>query len=188
MYPAPARLARFALRTCAIVALAACGGGGGSPGVTGGVGLTTGNTTATALDTTFGFSLTGAQSIPANTSTATGAGTMSIDLVTGNFTASATTAGIAGTSANIQAAPAGSIGPVVFPMAQTTPGGNTWITSGRLTSAQVATLNAGGYYLNVASTAFPNGEIRAQIVPPQAVVLQPANTGSGVGVGIGLGL
>ena len=168
--------------------LASCGGGGGSPGVTGGIGLTTGNTTATALDNAaFGFSLTGSQAIPANTSTATGAGTMNIDLVTGDFTASVTTAGMTATAANIQAAPAGSTGPVVFPMVQTAPGGNTWITSGRLTSAQVATLNAGGYYVNVASAALPNGEVRAQIIPPQAVVLQPSNTGSGVGIGIGLG-
>lgn len=194
---AATRLARpivLAAAIGAIGALTACGGGGGSPGVTGagvGVGFTGGSnaTTPVAGSTAFGFSLTGSQEIPANTSLATGAGTMTIDLVTGNFTASVTTAGIAGTSANIQAAPAGSTGPVVFPMVQTTPGGNTWITSGRLTSAQVATLNAGGYYVNVGSTAFPGGEIRAQIVPPQAIVLQPSgNTGSGSGVGVGLGL
>jgi hypothetical protein len=106
-----------------------------------------------------------------------------------------TTAGISATSANVQAAPAGSTGPVVFPMVQTTPGGTTWITSGRLTSAQVSTLNAGGYYVNIASVAFPNGEIRAQIVPPQAIVLQPATTsgtngtnGNGAGTGIGAGI
>lgn len=167
-----------------------------------GVGITGGSSTNSSVagTTAFGFSLTGSQEIPANASVATGAGTMNIDLVTGNFTVSVTTAGIAATSANVQAAPAGSTGPVVFPMVQTTPGGNTWITSGRLTSAQVSTLNAGGYYVNIASLAFPNGEIRAQVVPPQAIVLQPATTsgtsgtsgtigtsGSGVGVGIGVG-
>jgi hypothetical protein len=193
MRTASACLVRHVVLAAAIGALVSCGGGGGSPGVTGGgigIGVTGGSSgnSSVAGTTAFGFSLTGAQEIPANTSVATGAGTMNIDLVTGNFTASVTTAGIAATSANIQAAPAGSTGPVVFPMVQTTPGGNTWITSGRLTSAQVANLNAGGYYVNVASLAFPNGEIRAQIVPPQAIVLQPATTGgSGVGVGIGLG-
>lgn len=195
---AAARLFRHMTLAVAIGALASCGGGGGSPGVTGaGVGITGGSTTNSPVagTTAFGFSLTGSQEIPANASIATGAGTMNIDLVTGNFTASVTTAGISATSANVQAAPAGSTGPVVFPMVQTTPGGTTWLTSGRLTSAQVSTLNAGGYYVNIASVAFPNGEIRAQIVPPQAIVLQPATTsgtngtnGNGAGTGIGAGI
>jgi hypothetical protein len=144
-----------------------------------------------------GFTLTGAGEIPPVASTATGAGTMTIDLATGNFTASVTTAGMTGTAANIHAGAAGIVnGPIIFPMVQTAPGGNTWITSGQLTSAQVSILNAGGYYVNIASLAFPNGEIRAQIVPPQAIVLQPATTGgtsgtsgtSGSGVGIGMGV
>jgi hypothetical protein len=87
---------------------------------------------------------------------------------------------------HIHAAAAGIAGPIVFPMVQTAPGGNTWTTSGQLTSAQVATLNASGYYINVHSAAFPNGEIRGQIVPTQAIVLQPAaNSGGGGGGGGG---
>lgn len=182
-------LPRCTAAALAMLLLASCGGGGGSPGVTG-AGSFTGNTTgqntgtttpgAVAGSTAVGFTLTGANEIPPNTSIASGAGIMTIDLVTGNFTASVTTAGMIGTAANIQAGAAGTMnGPIIFPMVQTAPGGNTWITSGRLTSAQVATLNAGGYYMNVSSLAFPNGEIRAQIVPPQFIVLQTPATGTG---------
>jgi hypothetical protein len=189
---------RCAAAALALLLLASCGGGGGSPGVTGagsftGTGNTSGQNTGTngsantgttpgavAGSTAVGFTLTGANEIPSNASLATGAGTMTIDLVTGNFTASVTTAGMLGTAANIQAGTAGMTnGPIIFPMVQTAPGGTTWITSGRLTSAQVATLNAGGYYMNVSSASFPNGEIRAQIVPPQFIVLQTPATSTG---------
>lgn len=187
-------LPQRAIAALAMLLLASCGGGGGSPGVTGAGAPTTGTTatgstgmTGTTTPTTvagsmaIGVILSGSQETPPNGSAATGSGNMTIDTTNGNFTASVTTAGIIGTAAHIHAGAPGVAGPIVFPMVQTTPGGNTWITSGQLTSAEVGTLNAGGYYMNVHSAAFPNGEIRGQIVPSQAVVIQPvvSNGGSG---------
>lgn len=195
---------RRAAAVLAIALLASCGGGGGSSpgpaatttgaanGTTSSMDTGTGATGATAVagSTAIGVTLSGAQETPPNGSTATGNGSMTIDTTNGNFTASVTTAGIAGTAAHIHAAPAGVPGPIVFPMTQTAPGSNTWTTSGQLTPAQVATLNAGGYYMNVHSAAFPNGEIRGQIVPAQAIVVQPpgsSNSGGGGGGGGGGG-
>jgi hypothetical protein len=185
-------LPRRASVALAMLLLASCGGGGGSPGVTGPAATTPGPwdpgdpRAAVAGSTAIGVTLSGAQETPPNGSTATGSGNMTVDTSNGNFTASVTTSGIVGTAAHIHAAAAGIAGPIVFPMVQTAPGGNTWTTSGQLTSAQVATLNASGYYINVHSAAFPNGEIRGQIVPTQAIVLQPAaNSGGGGGGGGG---
>jgi hypothetical protein len=66
-------------------------------------------------------------------------------------------------------------GPIIIPLAQTAPGSGTWTASGTLTDAQLALLNAGNYYFNVHSAAFPNGEIRGQIVQPSSTPQQPAS-------------
>jgi hypothetical protein len=160
--------------------VAACGGGGGNPGVTPGLNGSatgalpstptgtgaTGTPSAVAGASAFSIPLSGAQSVPPNGSLATGTAVMTVDASTGDFTLSLTVSGMAATSAHLHDAVAGINGPVLFTLVQTTPGGNTWLTSGRMTAAQLRQLNGGGYYIDAHSATIPSGEIRAQVVPP----------------------
>lgn len=70
--------------------------------------------------------------------------------------------GFSATVAHIHVAPPGVNGPVVFPLT----GGPTVFagTTPPLTAAELADLNAGNYYVNVHSAAFPGGEVRGQIL------------------------
>jgi len=86
------------------------------------------------------------------------------DSATKTMVASVATSGITGTAAHIHEGAVGVAGPVIFPLTETTPGSGKWGTSVVLTDAQLATLKAGGYYFNVHSAAFPDGEIRGQIL------------------------
>ena len=186
-----APIATRAAATMIVALLASCGGGGGSPGVTSADVSSTSNTSGTGLPTmpapppspssstsvagniSISTSLTGSQAVPPNNSTASGSGNITVDTSTSNFTATVTTAGITPTAVFIYQGAQGTQGLPVFQLAQTTPGSNNWVTSGKLTSSQISTLNAGQYYFNVQSTAFPNGEIRGQIQPPQAITVTP---------------
>lgn len=191
----------FAARIAAAaftVLLAACGGGGGSPGVTsvsasdtsgtspsGTSGTGTSGTglpsmpapptpsTSAAGNIAVSTTLSGAQEVPPNNSAATGNGSITVDTATGNFTATITTSGITGTAAHIHQGTQGVSGPIVFPLTQTVPGGNTWTTNNKMTPDQISTLNAGQYYFNVHSTALPAGEIRGQILLPQNIIVTP---------------
>ena len=74
-----------------------------------------------------------------------------------------TTFDIIGTGVHVHAAAAGATGPIVFALTEISASG-IWSTQVRLTDAQLNALRAGNYYLNVRSAAFPNGEIRGQIM------------------------
>lgn len=183
-----APIATRAATTIIVALLASCGGGGGSPGVTSADVSNTSNTSGTGLPTmpappssssstsvagsiSISTSLTGSQAVPPNNSTANGSGNITVDTSTSNFTATVTTAGITPTAVFIYQGAQGTQGLPVFQLTQTTPGSNNWVTSGKLTSSQISTLNAGQYYFNVQSAAFPTGEIRGQIQPPQAITI-----------------
>jgi hypothetical protein len=135
-------------------ALGACGGGSGYNG----------GKTAVTTTTTFSSTLAGSSETPPNVSTASGLGSVVADSATKAMVASVATSGITGTAAHIHEGAAGVAGPIVFPLTETTPGSAEWGTSVVMTDAQLATLKAGGYYFNVHSAAFPNGEIRGQIL------------------------
>lgn len=195
---------RVTATAVAAVLLAACGGGGGNPGVTSASTSGASGTSGTSGTGTSGSSLpslpapstpstgaagniavsttlSGAQEVPPNTSGATGTGNISVDTSTGNFTATITTNGITGTAAHIHQGAQGVSGPVVFPLTQTVPGGNTWTTSGKMTSTQISTLTAGQFYFNVHSATYPAGEIRGQILLPQNIIITPPTTPSSGG-------
>ena len=126
-------------------------------------------------DTIFQATLTGAQEVPPNASTATGMATVvlntaetmiTVDLSWQDLTAPATAAHIHG-----PAAP-GTNAPVIFafsgvPSATT---GMIPTQSFAITPAQVADLEAGLYYINVHDAVFPGGEIRGQLEEVQAAV------------------
>lgn len=158
----------------ALALLVACGGGGDSnsvidpaaappaaPGASGAPGATPPASTASML--TMQLPLTGNQEIPPTGSAATGTGVVTVDPVTRQFTAVATTQGMAGVAAHVHEGIAGVSGPIIFPMTETPAGSGVWRTSVQLTEAQMAALLAERYYINVHSAAFPNGEIRGQI-------------------------
>lgn len=146
--------------------LFACGGGGGGEEDTDAFGTNDPVAVAnsTVPDNVFTATLGSAQQIPSNSSTATGIGVVMIDPASRMMRASLTTAGIAGTAAHIRIAPTGTAGPIVFPLTETPAGSGIWSMQATLTEEQLTTLRNGNYYFNVGSTAFPEGEIRGQIV------------------------
>lgn len=108
--------------------------------------------------------LTGAQEVPANTSTASGSSTIRVGhdrSVSGvvRYT------GMVATVAHIHEAPPGANGPVIVPLMQTSAGMFAVPDGTMLTPPQYASYQAGNLYVNVHSAAYPAGEIRAQLKP-----------------------
>lgn len=112
----------------------------------------------------FSALLAGTQEVPAVSSNGSAVGIVLVDSSSRVLKASITTTGIAGSAASIQQAITGATGPAVFPMAETATGSGVWTTQAILTTDQMATMTAGGYFFNVASPAHPGGEIRGQIL------------------------
>jgi hypothetical protein len=108
--------------------------------------------------------LTGAQEVPANTSTARGSNMIVIG-DDKSVTGSVQVAGMTPTMAHIHEAPKGSNGPVILPFTKT--GDMTFAPApgARLTDAQYASYKAGNLYINVHSAAYPGGEERLQLWP-----------------------
>jgi len=107
-------------------------------------------------------SLTGANEVPAVTTSASGSGTVTIK-DDRSVAAKITVTGMTATAAHIHEAAAGSNGPVIVPFNKT--GDNTFEApaDAKLTEAQYASYKAGKLYVNVHSAKSPGGEIRAQL-------------------------
>jgi hypothetical protein len=110
------------------------------------------------------LNLTGAQEVPAVTTSATGSGKISI-AADKTVTGSVKTKGIVGTAAHIHEAPAGKNGPPIITLTKS--GDDTWTVpeGSKLTDAQYASFKAGNLYVNVHSAENKPGEIRAQLKP-----------------------
>ena len=111
---------------------------------------------------TFKATLTGAQEVPANASTATGDATLTFNTSTKIFTLAVTHTIASPTNGHIHKAAVGVSGGVIFPFASFT--SPISYTSPALDATQEADLNAGLYYVNIHTSAFPNGEIRGQLI------------------------
>jgi len=115
------------------------------------------------MDTMMGerVSLTGANEVPAVTTSASGSGTVTVKDC--GVSAKITASGMTATAAHIHEAAAGSNGPVIVPFTKT--GDNTFEApaGAKFTDAQCASYKAGRTYVNVHSAAHPGGEIRAQL-------------------------
>jgi hypothetical protein len=111
----------------------------------------------------FSAELNGAQETPPNNSPAVGVGLAIVNAKDLSFSASVVTTGMTDTLAHIHEAPPNVAGPVAFPMTKE-PGKVVWNVKGTLTQAQLDTMRAGGFYFNVHSPTFTEGEIRGQIV------------------------
>jgi len=111
---------------------------------------------------TFQATLTGAQEAPANASTATGNATLTFNTTTKVFTLTVTHTIASPTNGHIHKGVVGVSGGVVFPFASFT--SPISYTSPVLDATQEADLNANLYYVNIHTAAFPNGEIRGQLI------------------------
>lgn len=157
-----------------------------SGAISGGTGL---NTVITPL-TAFVSSLRGLNEIPAVTSGAQGAGSLLTTVSTREVIASVVTKGIAGTAATIHHGALGVNGPAIVSLSETSAGSGIWTTRATMSDAQYNALQAGNLYFNVSSAAFPNGEIRGQILVQRQTLSNsvgppPDTTGSGAGAGTG---
>jgi hypothetical protein len=108
--------------------------------------------------------LTGAQEVPPNPSTASGKNMIVIG-ADKSVTGSVEVTGMTPTAAHIHEAAKGTNGPVIVPFTKT--GANTFAPApgAKLTDAQYASYEAGKLYLNVHSATYPGGEIRLQLWP-----------------------
>jgi len=108
-------------------------------------------------------SLNGAQETPAVTTMATGTAVFTIDTDSGAISGTVNTSNIDGNVAHIHEGPVGTASPVIIPL--TKADGGTWtVPDGTmLTASQLESLKNGNLYVNVHTTANPNGEIRGQI-------------------------
>jgi Cu/Zn superoxide dismutase len=116
---------------------------------------------ATASGQIFGVQLNGAQEVPPNPSTATGAGTVTLDTAAGMVGVNYSFSGLSSpqTAAHIHQAPAGMNGGVIIPL----PTGSPVMGSFPITAAQAQAMLDGNTYINVHTSMFPGGEIRGQI-------------------------
>jgi len=96
-----------------------------------------------------------------------GSGSITLDPVTKVISGSFITVNVANvTAAHIHDGNAGVAGPVIIPLLQSPAGSGIWTVTASipLTDAQIARLQAGGYYVNVHTTLNPAGEIRGQLI------------------------
>jgi hypothetical protein len=108
--------------------------------------------------------LTGAQEVPAVSTTARGQGTIQI-ADSGAVSGNVTTAGIMGTAAHIHSGAPGKSGPVLIPLQKSGDGGWSVPSGAKLTPEQLKMFKSGDLYVNVHSAAHPDGEIRGQLKP-----------------------
>jgi hypothetical protein len=165
--------------------LAALPGTGASTTGTGTTGFVTGaataGTTSAANFTTFVNVLTGTQEVPSTSSTATAISIAILDRATKTLTATITAMGINGIAAHAHDAAAAGNAPIVFVLGETLAGSGIWVAKLLATDTQISALLAGNYFFDIHTAAFPNGEIRGQIVP----VAGTGITGTGItGTGI----
>jgi CHRD domain len=112
---------------------------------------------------TFTATLNGASEAPTpNASTATGTATLIFNTTTKIFTITVTHSIAAPTNGHVHKGAVGVSGPPVFPF--TTFTSPIVFTSAALDATQEADLNAGLYYVNIHTAAFPPGEIRGQLI------------------------
>ena len=132
-----------------VLALAGCGGSG-SPA-------------DQSLKVFKNVSLSGAQVVPAVTSAATGSGLIGLDTGSGAVSGSITTFGLSGTTAHLHTGAVGANGAAMVELTQSSPGTWSVVDGAKLTSDQMDAFRNGASYVEIATSANPDGEIRGQV-------------------------
>ncbi len=110
----------------------------------------------------FAANLNGASETPANASTATGTATGSYNKTTKILTLTINYSGLTVTVAHVHKGEIGVGGGVEFPITVTA--SPIMFTSPALTASEQDDLMENKYYVNLHSVAFPDGEIRGQLI------------------------
>ena len=110
--------------------------------------------------TTLSATVNGAQQVPANPSTATGNFTGKYDSSNKQLTYTVTYQGFTPTVAHIHLGAPGASGPVAIPFANLASPITGTVT---LSDVQATALLNSGMYVNMHSSAYPNGEVRGDI-------------------------
>ncbi len=107
-------------------------------------------------------SLSGANEVPAQSTGASGSGTVTVGSDC-SVSAKITVTGMTGTAAHIHEAAAGSNGKVIVPFVKE--GDNTFVAppGAKMTEEQCKAYRSGNTYVNVHSAKAPGGEVRAQL-------------------------
>lgn len=155
------KLISYSLLLSAVIALSSC---------------SKSKTLPMVANSTFTATLMGSSETPPNASTATGSATFVYNPTTYMLTGTITFSGFttATTVAHIHLGAVGVAGNPVFTIEASGPFTSPIsYTSPALTAANATDLFAGNYYVNIHTVAFPNGEIRGQLL------LQGSSGGSG---------
>ncbi len=158
-------LRRMALLASAFL-LVSCGGGSDDSLL--GISNTGNDTGATSQVDSFTASLTGAEQTPPTASAARASGAATLNRGTRLLQATVTTSGLSGASVHIHEGARGINGPIVLSLMESPAGSGQWSGQSVLSSTQVDTLLAGDMYFDVHTAAFPNGEIRGQLIRQQS--------------------
>lgn len=110
------------------------------------------------------LSLSGDQEVPPVSTVAVGTGQIRV-MADGAVSGSVTTTGVQGTMAHIHMGAKGVNGPVIIPLAGTSPGVWSVPAGAKLNAEQLGAYQAGKLYVNVHSALNKGGEIRAQLKP-----------------------
>ncbi|MBC7886103.1 MAG: CHRD domain-containing protein [Saprospiraceae bacterium] len=111
---------------------------------------------------TYKATLNGTSEVPSNSSPATGTATLTLNTTTNVFTLVVTHNLEGITAGHIHKGAVGVSGGVVFPFLTIASPIN--FTSVALDATQESDLNAGLYYVNLHTVAYPGGEIRGQLI------------------------
>lgn len=111
---------------------------------------------------TYETTLTGANEVPANNSTAKGTAVLNYNKDTNAFMINVTHDIANPTAGHIHIGVKGENGPVEFPFTSLT--SPITFTSPELTADQISALNDGKFYVNIHTEAFPDGEIRGNLM------------------------
>jgi len=136
-------------------------------GGSGGTGTATGGTGGGPVTvTTYNMNLNGASEVPANASAGTAAVRVTLDQATGDVVVDGTFTGLTTpvTAAHIHGpAAAGANAAIIVPLTITGTTDGTVSGTGNMNSGQMNDMLTGMTYVNIHSSMFPSGEIRAQI-------------------------
>jgi hypothetical protein len=182
----PGQYFLYVVCTLTVLALSACGGGGGYGGSTSGMynssssySSAVSSSSSSATASIMSVTIESGQIVPAISSSSNSASaSITINATSGVASGTVTLSGVTATAITVNDAFAGNNGPMALTLTQSSGNANVWDISGTLTNTQLADLGAGKLYLLVATMAFPQGELRGQILPSNVTVVRAALSGT----------